>query len=31
MPRVERMSAPSFEIADLEAEDTPLVVVPAAP
>jgi L-ascorbate metabolism protein UlaG (beta-lactamase superfamily) len=31
MPRVKRMSVPSFGTADLEAGDGPLVVVPAAP
>jgi L-ascorbate metabolism protein UlaG (beta-lactamase superfamily) len=31
MPNTERLSSPSFDIADLEKTDTPLVVIPAAP
>ena len=31
MPHVKRVPAPSFDTAELDAEDTPLVVVPAAP
>jgi hypothetical protein len=31
MPRVKRVPGPSFETAEVEAEDAPLVVVPAAP
>jgi hypothetical protein len=31
MPHVERVPAPLFDTAELEAEDTPLVVVLAAP
>jgi L-ascorbate metabolism protein UlaG (beta-lactamase superfamily) len=31
MSHVKRVPAPSFDTAELDAEDTPLVVVPAAP
>ena len=31
MPKAERLDSPSFETADLEKGDTPLVIVPAAP
>jgi len=31
MPKAERLSSPSFDTADLEKGDGPLVVVPAAP
>src|SRR6201994_777669 len=31
MPNTQRLSTPSFDTADLEKSDTPLVIVPAAP